>query len=192
MRRPRKKTNYILFPLLPSSAWSGSCGALGLIGLEPLPAPAPPPLLISTMVPWMATPAGPMTAEKETKCSLSFFAVASSVTASGGRSCFIILPFEPAHVGLVPHAAGIYIIYKRDGTPYYVGRSRVDIFGRLWKHVNKMGSKRIREALERGIRLDFEYQEMISPEQAEAILVKELGVLRFGNLRRESDPADWA
>src|SRR5712692_543308 len=52
--------NYILPPLEPSSAWSGSLGALGLVGLEPLPVPAAPPLLINTKVPEMATPAGPM------------------------------------------------------------------------------------------------------------------------------------
>ncbi|HLJ15030.1 MAG TPA: GIY-YIG nuclease family protein [Bryobacteraceae bacterium] len=100
-------------------------------------------------------------------------------------------PFEPANVTGVPHTPGIYIIYKKDGTPYYVGRSRVDIFNRLWKHVHKLGSRKITEALDQGIRLDFEYQQMVSIEQAEAILIKELGVLRFGNLRRESDPADW-
>ena len=100
-------------------------------------------------------------------------------------------PFEPTTVLAVPHRPGIYILYKRDGTPYYVGRSRIDISSRLWKHVHKLGSQKIREAIEQGIRLDFEYEEMLSPEQAEAILIEELGVLRFGNLRRESDPADW-
>src|SRR5271154_7643285 len=51
---------YILPPLLPSSAVSGSLGSLGLVGLEGLPDPAAPPLLINTKVPEMATPAGPM------------------------------------------------------------------------------------------------------------------------------------
>src|SRR5216684_2646718 len=49
--------NYIFPPLLPSSASSGFCGSCGL---EPLPAPAAPPLLIKTRVPEIATPAGPM------------------------------------------------------------------------------------------------------------------------------------
>src|SRR6266700_5361809 len=48
---------YIFPPLLPSSASSGFCGSCGL---EPLPAPAAPPLLMRTRVPEMATPAGPM------------------------------------------------------------------------------------------------------------------------------------
>ena len=100
-------------------------------------------------------------------------------------------PFDPIRVRSVPHSPGIYILYLSNGTPYYVGRSRVDIYRRLWRHVNMTGSKKIREALEQGIRLDFEYQEMLSVQQAEAILIKELGVLRFGNLRREVDPADW-
>ena len=47
------------------------------------------------------------------------------------------------------------------------------------------------EALTRHTPLDFEYQEMISVEQAEAVLIRELGTLNLGNLRREIDPADW-
>ena len=31
-----------------------------------------------------------------------------------------------------------------------------------------------------------------SVEQAEALLIRTLGVTRFANLRREMDPADWA
>jgi hypothetical protein len=65
------------------------------------------------------------------------------------------------------------------------------MFDRLWKHVHKAGSRKVREALETGMSLQFEYEEMISVEQVEATLIKELGVLRFGNLRRESDLADW-
>ena len=100
-------------------------------------------------------------------------------------------PFDLARVMAVPRASGVYIICKKDKTPFYVGRSRTNIFDRLWAHVNKRGSRKIREALEQGIPLEFEYQEMISVEQAEAILIKELGVLTAGNLRRETDPADW-
>jgi excinuclease UvrABC nuclease subunit len=101
-------------------------------------------------------------------------------------------PFDLANVRSVPHAPGVYILYTRDGVPFYVGRSRIDMFSRLWRHINRVGSKKIGEALEHGIRFEFEYQEMLSVEQAEAVLIKELGVLRYGNLRRESDPADWA
>ena len=46
----------------------------------------------------------------------------------------------------------------------------------------------VMEALSRRTPLDFEYQEMISVEQAEAILIRELGTI---HLRRETDPADW-
>ena len=101
-------------------------------------------------------------------------------------------PFDVAGVMSVPHRPGVYVIYKRDGTPYYVGRSRVDMFIRLWKHLHGVGSTKIKAALNQGVGLDFEFQEMISVEQAEAILIRELGALHFGNLRRESDPADWA
>ena len=98
--------------------------------------------------------------------------------------------FEPRSVQKVPNQPGIYIIYK-DRQPYYVGRSRASMWDRLWKHVHKVGSRKIREALERGVKLEFEYQEMASVEQAEAILIENLGVVGFGNLRREVDPADW-
>jgi excinuclease UvrABC nuclease subunit len=115
------------------------------------------------------------------------------VAALGGELMFrTIKPFDLAGVMAVPHKPGIYVIYKRDGTPYYVGRSRVDIFARLWKHLHGLGSMRIKAMLDQGVGLNFEFQEMISVEQAEAMLIKEMGVLRFGNLRRESDPADWA
>ncbi len=46
---------FILPPLLPSSAWSGS---LGEVGLDPQPEPAAPPLLIITIVPTMEMPEG--------------------------------------------------------------------------------------------------------------------------------------
>ena len=53
------------------------------------------------------------------------------------------------------------------------------------------GSLKIREALLRGEQLDFEWEELGSPHQAEAKLVKQLGAKTAGNLRRETDPADW-
>jgi hypothetical protein len=86
-----------------------------------------------------------------------------------------IRPFDLAGVTAVPHRPDIYIIYKKDGTPFYVGRSRVDIFARLWKHLHGLGSMRIKAVLDQGVGLNFEFQEMISVEQAEAILIKELG-----------------
>ena len=101
------------------------------------------------------------------------------------------LPFDPASVVGVPRAPGVYIIRLRDGTPFYIGRSRRDIHERLWRHVTGTGSRRVMEALSRHEPLEFEYQEMISVEQAEAMLIRELGTIRLGNLRRETDPADW-
>jgi hypothetical protein len=50
----------------------------------------------------------------------------------------------------------------------------------------------VKEAPEQGIPLQFVCEEIPDPEQAEAILIKELGTLAYGNLRRETDPADWA
>ena len=47
-------------PALAPSAWSGAAGDPGLLTVPGLPEPAAPPLLISTIVPEMATPAGPM------------------------------------------------------------------------------------------------------------------------------------
>jgi len=99
--------------------------------------------------------------------------------------------FQLTEVLLAPQQPGVYIIYFKDGTPFYVGRSRVSIHDRLWKHVRGKGSSKIKEALEKGTPFQFEYEEMISVEQSEAILIKELGVMAFGNLRRETDPADW-
>jgi len=101
------------------------------------------------------------------------------------------VPFELTSVAAVPHSPGVYIIRLRNGTPFYVGRSRHDIHERLWKHITGAGSRKLKEALNRRTQLDFEYQEMISVEQAEAVLIRELGTMQFGNLRREADPADW-
>jgi hypothetical protein len=98
-----------------------------------------------------------------------------------------LLPFDEASLGKVPHFPGIYIVYKQG--PFYVGRSRTDMHLRLWKHLHGLGSRRI--AVERQAGLWFEFCETWSPEQAEAILIRHLGTYRLGNLRRESDPADW-
>ena len=96
-----------------------------------------------------------------------------------------------ANVRNVPDGPGVYIVYKRDGTPYYVGRSLVSIHKRLVAHAQKRGSKKIRDALIKGWQLVFEWEEMASPHQAEAQLIKQLGVITAGNLRQETDPADW-
>lgn len=100
-------------------------------------------------------------------------------------------PLMLANLGDVPHGSGVYIVYKKNGVPFYVGRSIVDIHNRLVAHTQRRGSRKIREALEQGEQLDFEWEELGSPHQAEAELIKQLGMLTAGNLRRETDPADW-
>ncbi len=104
-----------------------------------------------------------------------------------------LLPFDLSHVQNVPRAPGIYIVYsKQTGQPIYIGRSRRDIHERLLRHVTRTGSRKIAEALADRTPLEFEYEHMISPEQAESQLIAALGTTRFFNLRNESDPADWA
>ena len=92
----------------------------------------------------------------------------------------------------VPNDSGVYIVYTRhDGRPYYVGRSRVSMRARLMAHAQRRGSRKIREGLDRGWLFDFEWEAMISPEQAEAQLIERLGKVLAGNLRAETDPVDW-
>jgi hypothetical protein len=98
--------------------------------------------------------------------------------------------FDAINVNLVPRAPGVYIIY-RTGTPVYIGRSGVDIHRRLQAHLTGRGNRGIAHAMRRGTSLEFEWQELGSPEQAEAILIRELGVTAYFNMRRETDPADW-
>lgn len=59
-------------------------------------------------------------------------------------------PLILANLTNVPDGQGVYIIYRADGTPFYVGRSIVSIHDRLCRHANKMGSRKVREALTRG------------------------------------------
>jgi len=100
-------------------------------------------------------------------------------------------PLVLTNLSDVPHGSGVYIVYKRNGTPFYVGRSAVNIHNRLVAHAQQRGSRKIREALAQGEQLDFEWEELDSPHQAEAELIKRLDVMTAGNLRRETDPADW-
>lgn len=101
-------------------------------------------------------------------------------------------PFTAINVSTVPKEAGVYIIYDRASREaVYVGRSRVSIYDRLNKHVTGLGSRKIAEVIRRRVELDFEYQVLGSPEQAEAQLIQALGTTRLFNLRRETDPADW-
>jgi len=103
-----------------------------------------------------------------------------------------LLPFDQSQIHSVPREPGIYIIYlKYPRRPVYVGRSRCDIHRRLQCHVTINGNRKIAEALSQHIPLEFEYQCMISVEQAEAQLIDALESNAFFNLRREIDPADW-
>ena len=99
-----------------------------------------------------------------------------------------LLPFAAASVDSVPAEEGVYIVYK-NGVPFYVGRSRVDIQGRLRSHLKGTGSRKI--ASEPRNLLQFEYCNLASLEQAEAILIRELDTRKIGNMRFETDPADW-
>ena len=100
-------------------------------------------------------------------------------------------PLIQPNVTAVPHGPGVYIIYDGHGRPFYVGRSRVSIHDRLRCHAGRTGSKKVCDALRCGEKLTFEWAEMLSPEQAESQLIDALGVVTAGNLRRETDPADW-
>ena len=99
-----------------------------------------------------------------------------------------LLPFDEASVSSVPPEEGIYIVYK-NGNAFYVGRSRVNIQRRLKSHLKGTGSRKI--ATELRTSLQFEYCNLASFEQAEAIVIRELGTRSIGNLRFETDPADW-
>jgi len=87
--------------------------------------------------------------------------------------------------------AGVYVIHDLAG-PIYVGRSRVNIQTRLRHHLRGTGNRVIAQALRvrASPSLRFEYQTMISVEQAEAQLIEALGSSNYANLRREVDPAD--
>ena len=102
-----------------------------------------------------------------------------------------LLPFVKESVKRVPRESGVYILYERSGQPVYVGRSRRNIRERLLCHLSQRGNRKIAMAIRQGIPLKFEYEPMISVEQVEAVLIRELGTSRFYNLRRETDPADW-
>jgi len=100
-------------------------------------------------------------------------------------------PLIPWNLKNLPSRPGVYIIYRADGSPFYVGRSSVSVRDRLCCHATRSGSRKVREALDRGEMLSFEWEEMSSPHQAEAQLIAALGTRTAGNLTRETDPADW-
>jgi hypothetical protein len=67
----------------------------------------------------------------------------------------------------------------------------VNIHDRLYRHATRGGSRKVGEALDRREGLTFEWEEMLSPHLAEAQLIAALGTAAYGNLMRETDPADW-
>jgi len=99
-------------------------------------------------------------------------------------------PFTPNGVFNVPNCRGVYVI-ERNGSPYYVGRSRSSIYDRLRRHLSGNGSRKVAEILNSGATLTVDYLCLDSVEQAEAQLISYLGTYAAGNLRRETDPADW-
>lgn len=107
-----------------------------------------------------------------------------------GQGIFTALrKFDVHSVAMVPRRAGVYIVYDLAG-PIYVGRSRQDIHERIWRHLNGRGNRNLAMAMSLRADLTFEYECLLSPEQAEALLIQNLGVVKFANLRRETDPAD--
>ena len=68
-----------------------------------------------------------------------------------------LLPLNEEGLRSVPATAGCYIIYL-DGSPFYVGRSRVDLRRRLVAHARGRGSRAVRELpSKQRQRLKFEY-----------------------------------
>lgn len=103
-------------------------------------------------------------------------------------------PFDVVRVSAVPCESGVYVVYDLAG-PIYVGRSRVSIRDRLMAHVTGRGNRNLTLARHVGAAgsLTFSFLSgIVSVEQAEAQLIQALGVTQFANLRKETDPADWA
>ncbi|HEY0412234.1 MAG TPA: GIY-YIG nuclease family protein [Allosphingosinicella sp.] len=99
------------------------------------------------------------------------------------------VPFTESGLSSVSGCRGVYVI-KRNDEPYYVGRSR-DIAVRLKRHLAGSGSRKVAEILGGNATLTVSYECGDSNEQMEARLIAELGTYKVGNLRRETDPADW-
>jgi hypothetical protein len=69
------------------------------------------------------------------------------------------------------------------------GRSRRNIHARLLCHRRVNGNRKIAEKINKS-KFKFEWEIMLSVEQAEARLIKALGTRKYFNLRPETDPAD--
>ena len=103
---------------------------------------------------------------------------------STGIFMTVLQPFDDFHIDKSPDKAGVYVIYE-SGTPVYVGRSRTSIRERLVAHRHGRRNWFLRLV---GPTASFEYSEMMSPEQAEAQLIRELKAKTYGNYRFETDP----
>jgi len=103
-------------------------------------------------------------------------------------------PFDEKYISAVPRGSGIYVIFDLAG-PIYVGRSAVDIQGRLQAHLRQRGNRNVALALrlQAAASLTFAYCSMPVEFQrdVEAVLIRHLGVTAFANLRREACPEDW-
>ena len=105
-----------------------------------------------------------------------------------------IMPFEKAEVLLVPEASGVYIVYDLAG-PIYVGRSALNIRRRLLTHLEGRGNKNIAMALSIGAASSLSFSFCLLPRadqaHAEAVLIEQIGAIKFANLRRETSQEDW-
>jgi predicted GIY-YIG superfamily endonuclease len=110
--------------------------------------------------------------------------------AQEARASWTTYSFDEQSMAYVSSCSGVYIIFT-DGTPYYVGRSRRDISARLKSHLKGTGSRKVAGLLGKSYKLTMAYECLTSVEQMEAQLIKELGTDKLGNLRKETDPADW-
>jgi predicted GIY-YIG superfamily endonuclease len=102
-------------------------------------------------------------------------------------------PFDPRYIQTVPRHPGVYVIYDLAG-PIYVGRSGTDVRARLESHFSMRGSRIIASARRAGVTssLMFSYCVPLSTQrEVEAILMKEIGPIKFANLRQEALPEDY-
>ena len=103
-------------------------------------------------------------------------------------------PFDEEHVASAPSSPGVYIIYDLAGA-IYCGSSGSSIRRRLQSHLNGRGNRNIARAIQLGASgsLSFKYFRTAGQNthrDAEAYLIRQLGVHKFGNLRREALPED--
>lgn len=98
------------------------------------------------------------------------------------------LPLNSQQINMVPRESGVYITFDLAG-PIYVGRSRVDIRRRLLSHFSGTGNKNLALAKKVGGASSLTFTYCCLPVDAQAdverLLIAELGVANFANLRHE-------